>query len=350
MEIIKYGIGIDMSKDKFHVCVMTLYNGGVLKVKAQRKFGNNLNGFKILVEWIEKNRKEKHLACQILMEVTGVYHEDLLYYLFDKGYSVCLEMGKRVKRYLEMIGHKSKNDKLDGRGMAQMACERKGKLWQPGSPKLLKIRDLLRHRKSLMQSKNQYENRLHANDIRFLKQKEIKHSLNKLIKQLNKEIALIENQLLKYLDADPELNRKVNQIANSINGLGWLSVLVVVAETNGFHSFKSRSQLVSYAGLDVVENSSGKYTGKTRISKKGNVRIRTAMYMPALATIRSKPSPFAALYKRLKKRNGGISKKALVAVQRKLIVLIYTLWKKDEAFSLEYYKSQIEETKVVVPA
>jgi len=258
-------------------------------------------------------------------------------------------MGKRVKRYLEIIGHKSKNDKLDGRGMAQMACERKGKIWMPGSHNLIEIRDLLRHRKSLMQSKNQYQNRLHANGARFIKQKEIKHSLNKLIKQLSKEIGLVENQVRKLLDADSELKKKVNQIACSVNGLGWLSVLVVVAETNGFHSFRSRSQLISYAGLDVVENSSGKYKGKTRISKKGNVRIRTAMYMPALASIRTKSSPFTILYKRLKNRNGGISKKALVAVQRKLLVLIYTLWKKDEAFSLEYYKSKIEEIKVVVP-
>jgi len=46
---------------------------------------------------------------------------------------VCLELAKRVKKYLEVIGQKSKTDKLDGKGIAQMACERKFKSWKPNS-------------------------------------------------------------------------------------------------------------------------------------------------------------------------------------------------------------------------
>ena len=349
MEVIKYGIGIDMGKDKFHVCFGALNSLGIFKVKGQRKFANTPNGFKQVLMWIEKYRRDKNLDYQILMEVTGVYHENLLHYLHDKGYRVCLEMGKRVKRYLEMIGHKSKNDKLDGRGMSQMACERKGKLWKPCSPHLLEIRDLLRHRKALMQSKNQFENRLHATETRSGNHRDVRRSLKKLIKQLVKEIVSIEKHSRELLEKDPVLKRKVEMISDSVKGLGWLSVLVVVSETNGFISFKSRSQLVSYAGLDVVENSSGNYVGKTRISKRGNVRIRTALYMPSLAAVRAKSKPFCELYLRLISRNGGIKKKAFVAVQRKLLILIYTLWKKEEAFDIKYYESNTQELKVVVP-
>jgi len=38
--------------------------------------------------------------------------------------------------------------------------------------------------------------------------------------------------------------------------------------------FKNQRQLVSFAGYDVIENSSGKHRGKTKISKKGNAHIR----------------------------------------------------------------------------
>ena len=50
--------------------------------------------------------------------------------------------------------------------------------------------------------------------------------------------------------------------------------------------FANQRQLVSYAagppgGYDVVENQSGNRSGKTRISKKGNSRIRRILHLPA---------------------------------------------------------------------
>ena len=136
-------------------------------------------------------------------------------------------------------------------------------------------------------------------------------------------------------------------IVDSVKGLGVLTVLTTVAETNGFHDFCSSKQLISYSGYDIIENQSGKHIGKTRMSKKGNVHIRTNIYMASLSVIRHKIEPFYGLYIRLLKRNGGIKKKAMVAVQRKLLVLIYTLWKKNEAFDLNYNMIRLEKNKKV---
>jgi len=336
---VKYGVGADMSKDSFHGCFSGMTETGAVKIIAQKKFSNNKTGHTAFKNWIEKNRKDENLPYQILLEVTGVYHESLLYFLFDNSLSVCLELAKRVKKYLEVIGHKSKNDKLDGKGIATMACERKLKPWKPASQHIRKLRTLLRHRKALMQTKNRLDNQLHAIKHSALVEKGVRDSLVKLIKVLKKEIDKIEKQTIELAKEEEAFFKKVNLIVESVKGLGLLSVLTAVAETNGFEEFYSAKQLTSYAGYDVVEFSSGKYAGKTKISKKGNAHLRTNMYMPTLALIRSKIPPFYNLYLRLLVRNGGIKKKALVAVQRKLLVLIYTLWKKNEAFDLKYYQN-----------
>lgn len=348
LELFRYDIGTDMSKDKFDASFGLMLSDGTFKIKAQRKFKNIPSEFANLYEWIEKNRKDKSIHWSIILEVTGVYHEELLYYLYDMKCPVSLQLGKHVNKYLASLGHKSKNDKLDGRGMAQMACERKCKLWEPISEYILSIKTLLRHRKSLIISKTQFENRLHAQNHSKLKLKEVNRSLNLVIAQHEKEIKKIEKKAMKMLALDDELKRKVLKIANSLKGLGVISVLTIVAETNGFESFTSQKQLVSYSGLDVKERTSGKYIGKSKISKQGNAVIRSTLYMPSLAIVRCKVNPFYNYYIRLLVRNGGIKNKALVAVQRKLLTIIYTLWKKDEAFD-ENFQNKTEELKMVVP-
>ncbi|MFD3003766.1 transposase, partial [Pontibacter toksunensis] len=90
-------------------------------------------------------------------------------------------------------------------------------------------------------------------------------------------------------------------------------------------------QLTSYAGFDVVERESGtSVRGKTRISKKGNGRIRTALYFPALVASRHNAA-LRAVYQRI---NAGKESKmvGVVSLQRKLLLLIYSMWKSDMLF------------------
>lgn len=95
--------------------------------------------------------------------------------------------------------------------------------------------------------------------------------------------------------------------------------------------FNSVAQLVSYAGYDVVENQSGKRVGRSRISKKRNAHIRRALHMPALNVKRWHKPTFLALWERVYQRR-KIKMVAYVAVQRKLLVLIYTLWKNGQIY------------------
>lgn len=337
---IKYGVGLDPSKEHIYACFGCQTEQQEFKVIATRRFANTSKGHKQLADWIRQKRKDPSLPWQIFLEVTGVYHEAVLYYLHSLGYPICLLLAKRVKKYLQSNGYDSKNDKEDAKGIAQMACEQKRPLWEPASPHILQIRSLLRHRKALVTSRDQFKNQLHALKAAHFQQRTVKSSLKEIIEQLDTRIQEIEKEAVELAQKDEELYRKVRQITDSVKGLGIITVLTVVAETNGFKKIYSIKQLVSYAGYDVVENSSGKFKGKTRISKQGNARLRAAMYMPALTVIRSQVEPFYSLYTRLLVRNGGLKKKALVAVQRKLLVLIYTLWKKDEPFIENFHEKQ----------
>ena len=53
----------------------------------------------------------------------------------------------------------------------------------------------------------------------------------------------------------------------------------MVAETSGFALVEKERQLASYAGLDVVPRQSGLSAHATRLSKRGNTRLRTALYI-----------------------------------------------------------------------
>ena len=109
--------------------------------------------------------------------------------------------------------------------------------------------------------------------------------------------------------------------------------------------------MVSYAGFDVVERESGTSTGKTRISKKGNSRIRRILHLPAFNVIRFKQTAFVNLYERVY-GNTKMKMKAYVAVQKKILVIIYALWKKDEAFQIDFNQKETsgnEEHRVLFP-
>ena len=117
-------------------------------------------------------------------------------------------------------------------------------------------------------------------------------------------------------------------------GVGLITIVSIISETNGFALIQNSRQLTSYAGYDIVQNQSGSHNGKTKISKKGNKYIRKACYMPVLSAIRFNKN-LKTVYQRLC-INKAVKSIALIAVARKILVLIYTLWKKNEEYNENY--------------
>ena len=140
-------------------------------------------------------------------------------------------------------------------------------------------------------------------------------------------------QIKILIKSDSILFEKINKII-TIKGVNLITVAIAVAETNGFNLIKNKNLLASYAGYDIILDESGNHKGKSKISKKGNSNLRRAFYMPALSAARFNNN-LKAFYIRLCKTK--VNKKiAIIAVARKLLLLVYSLWKKNECFYQNY--------------
>ena len=109
----------------------------------------------------------------------------------------------------------------------------------------------------------------------------------------------------------------------------------IVAATNGFSLVTNERQLASYAGLDVVQRQSEQVSGATRVSCRGNARLRTALYLPAVSSLRYNPQQ-RLFYARLRTRHAN-GRSGVIAVMRKLLLLCYALWKTDRAYDPAYH-------------
>ena len=134
----------------------------------------------------------------------------------------------------------------------------------------------------------------------------------------------------------------------SINGVGLLTAVTVVSEANGFALIRNKKQLVSYVGLDVIEKQSGTSVNRPRrLSKRGNRHIRKALYFPAFAAVRTNEK-MKNHYANLISKH-GVKMKAAVSIQRKLLVLIYTLWQKNEKFDIAYTQNKSGQQLLATP-
>ena len=329
-KILRYCIGIDVDKKEFKTNFRSLDSAGYQKTIASRTFSNNKKGFAEFEIWISKNRKDMQAWLALTMEATGVYHENLAWHLHAKGFNINIVLALKAKRYLQSLGHRSKNDQIDALGLANMGLQQQLDLWQPGSTDLLKLRSLTRQYEAIQTAKTTFANQLEAVSFSAVSDPLVSKSLKSILEKMTSELEKLEIQIYKIINENAVLSGKW-ALMEPIKGLGMLTFAVIVAETGGFALFKNIKQLTCYAGYDVVENQSGNRIGKTKISKKGNAHIRRAMFMPAFNLVRYEKGTFLDLFERVYSRT-SLKMKGYVAVQRKLLCLMYTLWKTDSAY------------------
>lgn len=235
-----------------------------------------------------------------------------------------------------------------------MGAEQALNCWQPLSADFYVLRTLTRETERLHQDRTALNNQRHALQHARIESKSSIRRIGQHIKLIDKQLLVIEKEIVEVVNQNPELKQKIDHIIE-VKGLGLMSIVTVLAECNGFALINNQKQLISYAGYDIVERQSGTRQGKTRISKKGNSHIRRILHMPAFNVVKYEPR-YRAFYHRLI-ANGKTKMQAYVAVQKKLLVLIYTLWEKNEPFKSEQAverptvaaTSSNEELKLLLP-
>ncbi len=303
---------------------------------AARTFDNRPGAFPAVERWINKYTAHTSTPVRVLMEASGVYHERLAMHLLDEGWYVSVILPTKARRYAQSQGYLSKTDRIDAEGLACMGASHRLPQWEGINPFWRRLRSLTRHKQRLDNMLTQVRNQAHTSEWTSHEDALVCDHRDTLLQQLQQQKADVCQAIEAFLQSRPALWAKVGHL-DAIKGLGVQSIAVLLAETEGFAAFTSTAQLISYSGYDVVEHQSGARTGKTRISKQGNSRIRRTLHFPALNVVQYQVPVFAQLWRRIHERT-KIPMKGYVAVQKKLLVICYHLWKNGEPFDPEHYQ------------
>lgn len=135
----------------------------------------------------------------------------------------------------------------------------------------------------------------------------------------------------------------------SIQGIGIVSAAMLIGEIGDIKRFDSYEQIRRYAGLNLVENSSGKHQGRTTISKRGRGLLRSILYRIAFTMIATN-AEMKGLYKYLttRKENQLKKKQAIVAIIGKILQIIYAIVTKEQEYQATrvFTQERIEQLKV----
>jgi transposase len=145
----------------------------------------------------------------------------------------------------------------------------------------------------------------------------------------NRFIEGVETEMLRHLEQIP-----YSRVILSLKGIGAVTAAGLIGEVGDFTKFGTISEVMKLAGLDLYEVSSGKHRGKLCISKRGRPLMRKLLYFAALSAVR-KGGVMHGWYHQALGR-GMIKTKALVAVSRKLLGIIFALVR-DHSVYLENY-------------
>ncbi|MCH5599588.1 IS110 family RNA-guided transposase [Niabella ginsengisoli] len=339
-QIVKQVCGIDVAQKELVVAFGRMYDDFSSQVYAHKTFVNNVKGFDSLLSWVKK-LSEEVIEVLFFMEATGVYHEKLAYHLYLNNQQVNIVLPNKISNYARSLEVKTVTDKTASEAITQFGLERKSEPWSPPDPVFKQMRQLVRERDQIVQARTVAKNQLHAEQAEAIPLKNTVSRLKKQITFFDKQITEVVQEINVLIKSNEKIKVAVDLLC-SIPGVGLLTASTVLAETNGFDLIKNKKQLTSYAGLDVKEKQSGtSVKGKPKISKRGNKYLRKSLHMPALGAI-SHDERFKAIFARLVARH-GIKMKAVVAIQRKLLELMYTLYKKQEKYDKNYFNNNTGE-------
>lgn len=153
----------------------------------------------------------------------------------------------------------------------------------------------------------------------------------------------------KVLEGDSRIEALVNErnveIVASVPGVGRKSAAAITAEIGDPHRFEDGKKVVSAAGLapSVYQSAGKNLTGG--ITKQGSKRLRRSMVQVARSAVKARDSRLRRYYLRLKARKGD--KTAIVALARKMLVLIHHLLVNGEEYVEDGFEKRLRGSRAV---
>ncbi|HID8603467.1 TPA: IS110-like element ISNgo3 family transposase, partial [Neisseria meningitidis] len=288
------------------------------------KFKNNDDGLKQFRLWIKGNRIRK---AYIGMEATGIYYEKAADML-SSYYTVYVINPLKIKDYGKSRFNRTKTDKADSNLIADYIKRHQDTLIPYQIPKNKALQKLINLKNQLQQHQKQIKNRLHSTEEDFIRN--IHQDLIDTIQDKMEQVKIaISEQIKKQTDNNHYRNLQ------TIPSIGKDTASVLYAQLTEKH-FKTANQFVSYAGLSPAIIQSGtSVRGRGRLSRYGNRRLKSTLYMPALCAYRF--NAFPKLINNLKKA-GKPKMVIIVAIMRKLAKLAYYIVKTGQPYDAERHR------------
>jgi transposase len=297
-----------------------------------KKFSHDNTGIKSLYRWVIKHSGDD--GIHLCMEATGVYSQHVAVRLIElPGIEVSIVNPACIKAFANVQLRRSKTDMIDAEVIRCYAESQKPSAWQPASKTKRQLYELVRQADSVQASLQQWRNRRYTQEYIDDFPKAAIKAQRAIVKTLEKQLDLLELAIDQLCAADADLAHKV-MLLESIPGIARKSAVRVLAHGQDWLTDRSAKALTAHAGLAPHHHQSGtSIRGRSRIDKRGNRKLRKALYMPALVGIVHNPilEPF---YKRLCD-NGKQKKLALTACMRKLLLIIRSMLINKTTFNHE---------------
>lgn len=303
-------LGVDISKAWFDVCL----HPGALR----ERFDNSAAGFDALLRWLDAVPLE--IA---VMEATGGLEAPLFDALQAAGLPVARINPRWIRDFARATGRNAKTDQQDATMIALYGATIRPAPDRICDRKTSSFKALCARRRQILNLKCQEMNRQQqARDPR------IETMIRQTIAFLDGQLAAIEAMIDKLIQQDAEWRRR-RQIIESVPGLAAATARTLIAELPELGTIGNK-QIAALVGVAPINRDSGKQKGYRAIGG-GRPGVRRILYMAVMGAATRNNKHLVRLYKRMIAA-GKKPKVAIVALMRKIIVILNTMIRNDETW------------------
>ena len=272
------------------------------------------------------NRIIKRLSsagCARVLIEGGSYQSVLIAALRAAELPVVIVNPRRVREFAKSIGRLAKTDEIDARVLALYGERTEPPLRELADEQTQSLRTLSVRREQLIEMLVMEENRLEHVPA---KAKAVQHNLRSHIDYLRKQVKQADDDLDREVRNSPLWDKY--EMLSRVPGVGRVLSVALLSDLPELGRL-NRGEIAALAGVAPFNCDSGTLRGQRKIAG-GRTRLRRALYMAALSSVRCNPvlKPF---YLRLRGA-GKPAKVALVAVMRKLLLILNAILKTNTAW------------------
>jgi len=301
-------VGIDVSKEWLDVAV---YPGG-----EDWRVRNDDAGRRDLC------RRLKGLGVRAIgIEASGGYERDVIIALVQASLPVRNVNPWKLRQFAKAAGLLAKNDRLDAHAIARfvdtLPCHE-----ARHDPDIARLAELVTARRQLL------DDRLRcASQMELLLDSGLRRMHKRRIRQLDADITRLDQRIAELIAAVPALAERYDLLC-SMPGVGPVLAATLIAFLPELGSLPNR-QIAALVGVVPYDFDSGKMRG-IRCIWGGRAKIRRVLFMAAQAA--AMHNPVLKAFKQRLIDDGKRPKVAIVAVMRKLIVMLNAMARNKETW------------------